>query len=131
MRKRGKYKNTEEFLMYIEEDKNAVCPILFIDFTYGAFTMNKSYLIDEEDIRAASRVMKTNSISCIEALKLRWKICHPKGKKWDIKRCNTPLHEFVKEVGLELYLDMNEVVEIRDLNLIKEIDNKKRGSNEK
>lgn len=113
MRKRGEYKDVEEFLMYVEEDKNAVCPILFIDFTYGPFKMNKSYLISEADIMAASRFKKANSISCIDALKLRWDICLPTGKKWDLKRCKTPLREFVKELGLELYLDMHEVVESR------------------
>jgi hypothetical protein len=107
MRELGSYKNTEEYLMYVEGDKNAVCPILFKDFVYKTSAMNKSYLIKEEDILAASRVKKSNSISMIDALKLRWEICHPEDRKWDIQRCNKPLREFVREIGLELYLDMS------------------------
>ncbi len=113
MREHGSYKNIEEYLMFVEGDKNAVCPILFKDFEYGPFTMNKSYLIKEADILAASKDKRPNSISMIGAIKLRWEICHPKDQKWDTKRCNKPLREFVQEIGLELYLDMSEVIDVR------------------
>ena len=36
------------------------------------------------------------------------------GRKWDIKRAKTPLRDFVKELGLELYLDMDEVADLRE-----------------
>jgi hypothetical protein len=102
-----------ETLYHWDRDKNSKAPILFRDFEYGAFTMNKSYLVKEEDIRAASTVKKPNSISIIDAVKLRWKICMPDDDEWDLQRCKKPLREFVREVGLELYLDMSEVVDVR------------------
>jgi hypothetical protein len=114
MRNRGEYKDAYEFFMYIDDDKNAACPILFKDFEYRSSAMNKSFLVKLEDIAAASLERKANSISMIEAIKLRWKICLPMDGVWDIKRGKTPLRSFVTEMGLELYLDPEEVVEIRD-----------------
>ncbi len=60
-----------EMLYYWDENKNKEAPILFKDFSYRSSTMNKSYFIKKEDIEAASRVWKPNSISCLDAIKLR------------------------------------------------------------
>jgi hypothetical protein len=102
-----------------ENGKNDFAPVLFKEFHYRGWDLNKSHLIKEEDIRCASRVKKSNSISMLEALKLRWEICIPRtednGFKGviDLKRGRTPLHQFVREYGLELWLDMNEVIDVR------------------
>jgi hypothetical protein len=101
-----------------DDEHNSQAPILFRDFRHGLFTMNKSYLIKKEDIEAASITRKPNSISCIEALKFRWDKClyNPDGtrkEKADIQGCKTPLREFVRQHGLELYLDMSEVIDVR------------------
>lgn len=109
-----------EMLYNWDIDKNKVAPILFIDFVHLTSTMNKSYFIKEDDIKAASLVRKPNSISCIEAIKLRWTICLPMdGSDWDIPRAKTPLRDFVQQLGLELYIDPAEVVEIRNHSLLK------------
>lgn len=102
-----------------EGGMNDTAPVLFKDFYYRGFKINKSYHVSEEEIRAASRTKKINSISIIEALKLRWEVKIPRDeygritKKFKFGDCRVPLHEFVKEHGYELWLDMNEVMEMR------------------
>ena len=103
---------------YVDDLRNAEATILFKDFIFRSSTMNKSYLIREADILSASVEKKPNSISLINALKLRWAICLPAEDDWDKKRGKTPIRNFVKELGLELWLER--IGEIRTTLYIQE-----------
>ena len=99
-----------------ELSRNA--PILLKEFQFNSWNnMNKSHLVKKKDLDCASFDRKSNSISLTEAIKLRWNICMPLGcDKPDFTRVRKPISEFVQELGLELWIDMQEVVEIRDIN---------------
>lgn len=101
-----------------ETRRNIKAPILLKDFIYDDCTVNKSYYIKQSDLDCASFDRSPNSISMTEAIKLRWKVCIPSGGKHDIARCRKPISEFVQELGLELWIDMQEIVEIRDANTL-------------
>ena len=93
---------------------NREAPILLKDFEYDECTMNKSFLIKQNDLDLASFQRDSNSISLTSAIILRWTVCLPSGGKKDITRCRLPLNEFLSALGLKLWIDMDEVVEIRD-----------------
>lgn len=115
---KGVYKDPYEMALNWEKDKNSSAPILLKDFEHRHFVINKSYLIREEDVEHASRVKKPNSISFIEAIKLRWCLYIIRDIddniiEKDLEGCKKPLWEVANSVGLELYLDPSEVVDLR------------------
>jgi hypothetical protein len=101
-----------------ERDQNAKAPISFKKFKHRCFYLNKSHLVKKEDIEAASLIENSNSISFIEAIRLRWHVYLTRDENgdyinFDRKGCRIPLRDFVNEQGLELYLDMEEVIDLR------------------
>lgn len=86
-----------------EKGKLAKCPILLIDFKHLGSMINKSYLVTENDLLHSTTVKQENSISLINAIKLRWKL--------KVFKC--PLYKFAAGQGLKLWIDPSEVKELR------------------
>ena len=103
----------------LDANYNREAPILLKDFEHRRWTMNKSYFVKQSDLDLASFQRDNNSISLTSAIILRWKVCLPPGGKKNTVRCKLPLNEFLSGLGLKLWIDMDEVVEIRDPGTLK------------
>ena len=104
--------DTEDFDVILSSSS----PILLNEFSFNSWpVMQKSHLVKKKDLDSASFDRKHNSINLTEAIKLRWNVCMPLGgDSPDFVRVRKPISEFVKEMGFQLWIDMDEVVEIRD-----------------
>jgi hypothetical protein len=85
---------------HYEKDKNTNAPIQFKKFKHRCYHFDKSHLVKKEDIEVCSISKKENSISFIEAIRLRWKFCIPyeNGKygKYQVDVCH-PAHYSLKD----------------------------------
>lgn len=109
--------------MHWEERKNLASKVQFKIFHHEGWDLDKSWnLGKEENIRRCSLTKADNSISVLECWKSLMDLCYPRGedgrfKFTDFERSRTPLWKHAEELGKTLWLNMDEVEQIRDLSV--------------
>lgn len=112
--------------MHWEERKNLDSKIQFKVFHHEGWDLDKSWnLGKEENIRRASLVRGENSISILECWRMLMNECYPRDEnfriyKADFARSATPLWKYAEELGKTLWLNMEEVEQIRDYSVFSE-----------
>lgn len=96
-----------------ESEWNESALIRLKPFSYRGYDFDKSYVITDTDLLLATTAWSEDSISLVEAIKLRWELGYPRNERGEFttitKYAKMPLHQVAIECGKKLWIDPNEL----------------------